>query len=187
MNKNLKLKEYRSIGKFYNEIIESSAFEKIFQTLKFVGKQKRNIFFCGNGGSAANANHASVDLNNIHRKGGSIKFQSISLCSNTPMITAIANDFGFEKIFTLQLEDLGKKGDVLFVFSVSGLSKNVLDAAKYCKKKGIKVISIAGFNGSKIKRIANISISINSKNYGMVEDLQMNIIHSLCEKFKFKI
>ena len=183
MNKiNTTLKEYKSIAKLYESSLQSKNFNKIIKILK--RSRKKRIFFCGNGGSAANANHAAVDFNNLPRKGGKLKFSSQSLCANSEMITAIANDFGYEKIFKLQLEDLARSGDILFILSVSGSSKNVYEAAKYCNKKNITVISILGFNGGKIKQISDISISFESKNFALVEDLQMMLIHSICEILK---
>lgn len=182
LKKNLNILEYNTILDLYKSTLEGNNFEKIIHLLKKYRKKK--IFFCGNGGSASNANHSAVDLNNIHRKGGKIKFNSYSLCANSSMITAIANDYGYDKIFKFQLEDLSEKGDILFIFSVSGSSQNLLEAARYCKKNGITIISILGFNGGRLKNISDISIIFKSKNYGMVEDLQMMLMHSICEIFK---
>ena len=144
-------------------------------------KEEKKFFFCGNGGSASNSNHASTDLNNYFRKKGKNNFRSISLSSNTANITAIANDYGYKNIFKYQLEDLANKGDVLIIFSVSGSSQNIVEAAKFSKKNGIKVVSITGFLGGKVKKYSHLSLDFDCKHYGMVEDLQMMLVHTFCE------
>ena len=121
-------------------------------------------------------------LSNHFRKKGKIRFRSISLCSNVAAITATANDYGYRNIFKFQLEDLANKGDVLVIFSVSGSSDNIIEAAKFSKKKGLKIVAITGFSGGKVKKYSNVSLDFDCKNYGMVEDLQMMLINSFCEK-----
>lgn len=180
--KKVKLNEYKHILVHYNKIIYSKKFTELSRIFKTASIKKKKIFFCGNGGSAANSNHASVDLNNHFRKKGKIRFRSISLCSNVAAITATANDYGYRNIFKFQLEDLANKGDVLVIFSVSGSSDNIIEAAKFSKKKGLKIVAITGFSGGKVKKYSNVSLDFDCKNYGMVEDLQMMLINSFCEK-----
>tara|TARA_B100001057_G_C22845327_1_gene948788 strand:+ start:1576 stop:2124 length:549 start_codon:yes stop_codon:yes gene_type:complete len=177
------LNEYYNLLIHYKKIIHSLKYKKFINILLSASKKRKNIFFCGNGGSAANSNHASIDLNNLLRK-KSISFRSISLCSNVAKITAYANDYGYKNIFKNQLEDLSNRGDILIIFSVSGSSPNVIEAAKLSKKRKIKVISIAGYSGGKIKKYSDLCLEFNCKNYGMVEDLQMMLIHTFCEQLK---
>ena len=173
---------YNSILNHYKNILNGVKYKKFSNILINASNKKKNIFLCGNGGSASNSNHASTDLNNYFRKKGKNRFRSISLSSNISNITAVANDYGYKNIFKYQLEDLAKKGDVLIIFSVSGSSENIIEAAKFSKKKGLKVISITGFSGGKVKKYSSLSLEFNCKHYGMVEDLQMMLIHTFCEK-----
>ena len=179
--KKTNLNNYSNILIHYKNILHGIKFEKFSNILNNASKGRKKIFFCGNGGSASNSNHASTDLNNYFRKKGKNNFRSISLSSNTANITAIANDYGYKNIFKYQLEDLANKGDVLIIFSVSGSSQNIVEAAKFSKKNGIKVVSITGFLGGKVKKYSHLSLDFDCKHYGMVEDLQMMLVHTFCE------
>lgn len=184
IKKKITLLSYSDIGNIYKNLIKSKEYHE-FKSIVFKKiKSKKTLFICGNGGSAANANHAAVDISNQIKFKNKRLAKCVSLSSNIPMITALANDFGYKNIFSMQLETLGNKGDLLIVFSVSGSSPNVIRAAEKAKKMGIHIISISGFSGGKIKKKSDICIKFNSKNYGLVEDLQMTIIHNICqEKF----
>jgi len=179
--KKTNLNNYNDILIHYKNILYSEKFEQFSNILNNASQRKKKIFFFGNGGSASNANHATTDLNNYFRKKGKNRFRSISLSSNIANITAIGNDYGYKNIFKYQLEDLANKEDVLIIFSVSGSSENILEAAKFSKKNGIKVISITGFSGGKVKKYSHLSIDFDCKNYGMVEDLQMMLVHTFSE------
>ena len=136
------------------------------------------IFFIGNGGSAATASHFANDLSigtNSYEK----PFRALSLTDNLAVITAIGNDFGYEEIFSRQLNVLGKKGDVLVGISASGNSPNLIHAFDYAKTVGIQTIAITAFDGGKMKHIADHSVHIPTgpKEYGPSEDAHMILDH----------
>ncbi len=137
-----------------------------------------NIFFIGNGGSAATASHFANDLaigTNSYEK----PIRAISLSDNQAVITAIGNDFGYEDIFSRQLQVLGCPGDVVVGISASGNSPNLIKAFNYAKKAQIKTFAITAFDGGKLKLIADSGIHVptGSKEYGPAEDSHMVIDH----------
>jgi len=101
-------------------------------------KNKGTVFACGNGGSAMQANHFTSELLGKFEH-DRMALPAVSLCSDMATVTAVANDYGYEKIFSRQLEGLSKPGDVLVTFSTSGESKNILEAEKWAKENGVKV------------------------------------------------
>ena len=152
--------------------------KKITNFLLIKYKKKKKFFFCGSG-SAAIANHFECDHKKILSETKKINPRIISLCSNNPLITAIANDFSYDQVFKKQLQYLSNNDDVLITISSSGNSKNIIEAIKFAKKKSIKVISFTGFNGGRSKVICDMNLHVNSNNYGIIENLHhayMNII-----------
>ncbi len=133
-----------------------------------------NIFFMGNGGSASTASHFANDIA-IGTKSLSKPFKCISLNDNQAILTAIANDYGYEHIFTKQLSVLAKENDYIVVITASGNSVNIINALKYAKNKKCKSISITGFDGGICKDLADYNIHIKTEKgeYGPVEDLHM--------------
>lgn len=140
-------------------------------------KGDKTIFIVGNGGSAGTASHFAEDLAYGAKKG----IRAISLTDNTPYITAIANDEGYEHIFTRQLETLFREGDIVIGISVSGNSPNVINALEYANKhKGVS-IGLLGFDGGKAKRICQHYIHMESDDYGLVEDMHLILVHLVTE------
>jgi D-sedoheptulose 7-phosphate isomerase len=144
------------------------------------GKQ---IFVCGNGGSASNASHFVTDLG----KGSSDKlgkrFKVLSLNDNVSWMTAIGNDYAYEDIFVRQLENYGNQGDVLIAVSVSGNSPNVVKALEWAKAAGLTTIALAGGKRGRAVAVADHAIVVEETHYGRVEDVQMNVLHMLCYVF----
>lgn len=136
------------------------------------------IFFFGNGGSAATASHFANDIcagpncwDNPYR--------AISLTDNVALMTAIANDHGYEKVFLLQLKALLKPADLVVGISASGNSANVLNAIDYANKNGAKTIGLTGFDGGQLAKLAHINIHVPTEKgeYGPVEDIHMIVDH----------
>jgi D-sedoheptulose 7-phosphate isomerase/D-glycero-D-manno-heptose 1,7-bisphosphate phosphatase len=184
-------KKYQNLNNFLSDYFSDFAKAKnniniknleniIFTLKKAYANKKVKIFICGNGGSAAIANHFECDHKKILSEGTkNLNPQIISLCSNNPLLTAIANDFSYEEVFSKQLKYLAKKGDVLITISSSGKSKNIIKALNWSKKNNIKTISFTGFDGGESKKIAMLNIHASSYNYGVVENIHhaiMNII-----------
>ena len=156
---------------------------------EFLDLRKKNatLYVFGNGGGAATAMTMANDLGfDVLKKTNKKTFKIISLNDNTSVITAIANDVGYDNIFLNQLKIHFKRNDKILIFSASGNSKNLVDAANWVKKKGGKVISILGFDGGKLKKISNLAVHIKSLkgDYGPVEDIQLIINHILAHWFQ---
>ena len=150
---------------------------KFSNVLENTIRKGNNIFVCGNGGSAAIANHLVCDYIKLMRKNTNLKPKVISLSSNNELITAISNDFSYDKIFSEQLEYLAKKDDLLIMISSSGNSKNIVNALRYCKKNKIKTVGLSGFRGGYLSKKADINIHFNCENYGISEDSHHIIMH----------
>ena len=160
---------------------------KLERELLEVRKKNSALYVFGNGGGAATAMTMANDLGfDILKKTNKKTFKIISLNDNSSVVTAIANDTGYDNIFLNQLKIHFKKNDKILIFSASGNSKNLVDAAKWVKKKRGKVISILGFDGGKLKKISNLAVHIKSikGDYGPVEDIQLIINHILAHWFQ---
>lgn len=143
----------------------------------------RQIFVCGNGGSAANASHFITDLG----KGSSDKtwrrFRCLSVNDNTAWITALGNDYSYDDIFVRQLTNYARKDDILFLMSVSGNSPNLVKAASWAKENGLKVIALVGAKRGKLEAMADLAVVVNDAHYGRVEDAHMGICHMIAYAF----
>lgn len=160
--------------------IEKIIFNKITQ-----GKQ---IFTCGNGGAASVSNHFLCDFNKgikISSK-NKLKPKVISLSNDIENILAISNDLKFNEIFSFQLDNYCKPGDLLITFSCSGSSKNILKVIKYAKSKKLKTISFTGFASKKIKKITDINFDVNVKNYGVSEDIFQSLMHMISQSIRLR-
>lgn len=137
------------------------------------------IFFMGNGGSAATANHFANDLSVCASPDGAIPIRALSLASNIALITCIGNDFGYDKIFVNQLKNLMRPGDVVIGISASGNSQNVIQALQYADSNGATSVAIVGFDGGLMKKIARHVVHVKSAKgeYGPVEDIHMILDH----------
>lgn len=146
------------------------------------------LFICGNGGSAASADHWVCDymkgINEDTNRFPSAK--AISLTSNGPLITAIANDIGYDQIFAKQLDYYKPNGtDVLICLSVSGNSPNIIAALYKAKTIGMKSIALTGGDGGKAGTICDFHCNIPSYNYGIVEDIHMIILHAISQQIRY--
>ena len=154
-------------------------------------ESKNTIFVAGNGGSATTATTIANDIGfDIIKKTGTNKpFRVFALTDNTSVITAIANDVGYENIFINQLKIHYREGDKLVVISASGNSKNVILAADWVKSRGGKVLGMLGFDGGELRKTCDISILVPSLTgeYGPVEDIHLMINHLLAYWFQNKL
>ncbi len=167
--------------------LDKSSILKLEKEFLDLRKKKSTLYVFGNGGGAATAMTMANDLGfDVLKKTNKETFKIVSLNDNSSVITAIANDTGYDNIFLNQLKIHFKKNDKILIFSASGNSKNLVNAANWVKKKGGKVISILGFDGGKLKKISNLSVHIKSEkgDYGPVEDIQLIINHILAHWFQ---
>lgn len=175
--KNLLLKDIADKSKIINSIPEKSIL-KICDSIFNAIKKRKNIFIIGNGGSASTADHMCCDY---MKRFKNYNPKLISLCSNNSLNLAISNDKNFNNIFSEQIKAYSDNGDILIIFSVSANSLNLLNAANLAKRKKLIVISFCGNNGGKLKKKSHLSISIDSKNYGLVEDIHLSLTHLISD------
>ena len=161
--------------------IDFRELNKVINLLKKCFKNKNIVYTCGNGGSSSLADHFTCDFIKQSNNKTNLQVKSISLTSNFSLISAIANDINYDQIFSFQIEKLCKKNDVLFLFSVSGNSPNLVEAIKKAKKIGVKTISFTGFNGGKLAKLSDLNLNFPIANYGIVEDCHTGIMHYLSQ------
>ena len=154
------------------------------EILSMIPAAKSTLYLCGNGGSAGNANHLANDFLYCCGSSIGIKYKVESLASNPSIISCLANDTGYENIFSSQLEAKGRKGDVLLALSGSGNSKNIISALEMANEKGIKTISITGFTGGKAAIMSDVSIHLKSSDMQICEDYQMILGHMIVQHIR---
>jgi D-sedoheptulose 7-phosphate isomerase len=149
--------------------------------------RRAQIFIVGNGGSAATASHFATDLNKIKNING-LPGRAISLCDNSSLITAYANDISFDSIFKGQLENLANSKDILIAISASGKSKNIIEAIRYAKKNDIYSVGLVGFDAGNMN-ICDLVIHTKSElgDYGPTEDAHSIICHYTTEELKYRL
>jgi D-sedoheptulose 7-phosphate isomerase len=151
------------------------------QEIVNINYKKNKIFWCGNGGSASQANHLSAELVGGMYKKKIRPFQSICLNCDSAFITAWSNDDQFDNIFSRQLEALGRDGDILIALSTSGNSANIINAAKYAKSNDIYVISLTGNTGGEVRKYSDININISSNDTQRIQEIHILVGHILCD------
>ena len=161
--------------------IMNSDMEKLhkaaMQILKTI-KKDATIYVCGNGGSAAIANHYVVDFLKFFREKTIYKPKIVSFSNNIETITAISNDIKYKFVFKYQAENFCKKNDLIIIVSSSGNSENIIELLKFTKKNKITTIGFSGFKGGYLKRNSDISVHINAENYGISEDAHHILMHA---------
>jgi D-sedoheptulose 7-phosphate isomerase len=166
--------------------IEAIDLEKVAEAVRIFIQARaegRQIFVCGNGGSAATASHFVTDM----VKGASFKrparFRIMALTDSGSTITAYSNDAGYECIFVEQLKNFARRGDVVMAFSGSGNSPNVLRALEYGNSIGCRTIALTGRDGGKLGPLAQLHIQVSHPHMGRIEDVHMIVMHMICYYF----
>lgn len=139
------------------------------------------VFSCGNGGSASIANHLQCDHTKNVGRSTDLCPRVMSLSVNVEVLTAIANDHGYEDVFTHQLRSQSRPGDVLVAVSSSGRSANIVTALSWARDHGLGTIALTGFDGGEARAIADVSVHVDGTNYGVIEDLHQAIMHALAQ------
>jgi len=165
LNEVLRAIDPEAIARFVHILLESRA-------------RGTTVYFIGNGGSASTASHFANDLA-IGTNSYVQPFRVVSLTDNQAILTALANDFGYEEVFVRQLQVIGKPGDVLVAISASGNSPNLIRAMEYAASAGIKTVAFTAFDGGRMKQIADdgIHVPTSPKEYGPAEDAHMVLDH----------
>ena len=154
----------------------ATAVEKIVACFQAGGR----VYFCGNGGSAADAQHLAAEFS------GRFYFDrpvlpADALHCNTSYLTAVANDYGYEKVFARLISGLGRKGDILVGISTSGNSKNILQAFDVCQEKGLFTIAMTGASGGKMRDAADLLINVPSNDTPRIQEAHITVGHIICE------
>lgn len=143
-------------------------------------KNGNKILLCGNGGSAANAQHIAAELTGRYkteRRG----LPGIALTTDTSVLTAIGNDYGYDRIFDRQVEALANKGDLLIGISTSGNSKNVINALKIAKEMGCKTLGLSGRNGGAMNDVCDLNLVVPSNNTPRIQEIHILFGHTICQ------
>lgn len=152
------------------------AAEEILRVLKAGGK----VILFGNGGSAADSQHIAAEfIGRFQKERRSLA--AVALTTDTSALTALANDYGFQKVFSRQLEGLGRSGDIVMAFSTSGNSANVIEAVELAKARGIKTIVLTGKGGGALAPLADIAITVPSSVTARIQESHICVAHCLCE------
>jgi D-sedoheptulose 7-phosphate isomerase len=166
--------------------IETIDLEKVAEAIRIFIEARaegRQIFVCGNGGSAATASHFVTDI----VKGASFnrpaRFRIMALTDSGPTIMAYSNDVGYECVFVEQLKNFVRPGDVVMAFSGSGNSPNVVRALEYGNSIGCRTIALTGRDGGKLGRAAQLNIQVSHPHMGRIEDVHMMVMHMICYYF----
>jgi D-sedoheptulose 7-phosphate isomerase len=139
------------------------------------------VYSCGNGGSAAIANHLVCDHCKLIRSDTDLRPRIYSLSTSVEIMTAIGNDLSFDQVFVYQLRALAKPGDALITISSSGNSENIVRAALWARENDIPVISMTGFSGGRSAEIADVNLHVSCDNYGVIEDVHQSLMHLIAQ------
>lgn len=175
--------DYLAAHKRAIDSIPADAVARCIDLLRDAVREDRQVFICGNGGSASNASHFVTDLGKSASDAIGKRFRVLSLNDNTSWITAIGNDYTYDDVFLRQLQNYGRAGDLLLCVSVSGNSPNVLKALEWAKANAVRTIALVGAKRGRAAELADEVIAIGDTHYGRVEDAQMHILHMLCYAF----
>lgn len=167
--------------------------EKLLDDIKLISetivkslKNEKKILFIGNGGSASDCDHLATEFVSKFYKERHA-FNAISLASNNSLITALSNDFGYDKVFTRQIEAIGKEGDILFAFSTSGMSKNILDALDTAEKMSLFRVGFTGTTPCEMDKKCDILIKIPAKETSIIQESHMMLGHLICKIVEEKL
>lgn len=178
-------KQIEAVIKRHKEMtteLEKSGMEVLASIAEAIAKAIRQggcVYICGNGGSAADAQHIAAEFVNRFEKERQA-LPAVALTTDASLITSVANDYSYEKIFSRQVEAFVKEGDILWVISTSGRSANVVLAAKIAKKKGAKVIAFTGSSGSELERTSDICFCAEDKSTARSQEIHQIAYHIIC-------
>jgi phosphoheptose isomerase len=161
--------------------IDPNELERARAAIVKAADEGRHIYAIGNGGSSAIADHLCCDLTKGTHVEGHATINTKSMTSNVALYSAIANDYGFENVFSTQVKFHGREGDVLIAISSSGNSRNIIAAVEVAHEHKMTTIGVSGFDGGKLNEIAQIKLHANVENYGIVEDVHQSLMHILAQ------
>ena len=157
--------------------VDAKQFQAFIKILLNAYREDKQVFIMGNGGSAATANHFVCDFGKNAVQGDKRRFRILSVCDNIEKITALGNDFSFDEIFRQQLINLMNDGDALIAISASGNSPDLVRALEYANERHAHIVSLAGFQGGKIKELSEVCMVAEMSSYERIEDMHLMILH----------
>ena len=166
------------------EGVDPASIARAMGMLEDAWRHDRQVFVIGNGGSAATASHWACDLNKGTARPDRPRLRVISLTDNVAHFSAIANDYGYEHVFTEQLRNLLHPGDLLVGISASGNSPNVVQAFQFAREQQARTLAVVGFTGGTLVETADCVVHFTSHEYGPVEDMQLMINHLITDWFR---
>ncbi len=163
--------------------------ERVVALLLRAFERERSVFLIGNGGSAANASHFAQDLAKGTAPGleAPRRLRAISLADNVGFLTALANDVGYERVFEQQLRTFAQPGDLLIAISGSGNSPNILRAVEWAREAGVETLGVTGFDGGKLRSLADHALHVPCDDMGMCETLHAAVFHFAMSQLRERI
>jgi D-sedoheptulose 7-phosphate isomerase len=149
-------------------------------------KDDRKIMLCGNGGSAADAQHIAAEFVNRFKLERP-PLPALALTTDTSILTSVANDYGYEEVFSKQIKALGVKGDILLAISTSGKSANVISAIKTAKEKGLYTVGFIGGDGGEMIELVDLALAVESMNTPRVQEVHILVGHLVCELVEYTL
>jgi len=153
---------------------------RVIDILAQARMEGRQVFIMGNGGSAATASHFACDLSKGTIEPGKPRFRVIALTDNMSLFSALANDWGYDRVFVEQLDSLAQPGDVAIGISASGNSENVLRAMDLARERGLTTISFTGFEGGRLKDKVEVCLLVDCQVMEQIEDVHLVLEHLIC-------
>lgn len=178
-----KISEYLELEREVLKKLDIDAINAAMNLIMEAYTAKKKIYIFGNGGSSATASHYQNDFNKGLSEYVDTKFNFTCLNDNVATLMAIANDIGFEEVFRFQLRNKLEPGDIVIAISGSGNSQNVILAVEYAKEQGNQVIGMTGYNGGKLKELADISLHVDINSMQITEDVHMIFDHLIMSIF----
>ena len=178
-----RIKDYFEKEKMVINNLDIKAINMVYSVLVDALEKKKKVFTFGNGGSGSTASHMVNDFNKALFKGSDNVFNFTCLNDNISSILAISNDISYDDVFLYQLKGRLTSDDIVIAFSGSGNSRNIIKAVEYARKCGATVVGFTGYDGGKLKKIANYSINTNIDNMQITEDIHLIIEHLLISLF----
>ncbi len=154
--------------------------ETVANEMATVLKHRGTIFLCGNGGSAADAQHIAAEFIGRFKKERK-SLPAIALTTDSSILTALANDYSYDIVFARQIEGLAEKGDLLIAISTSGNSKNIIEAVKKASEMGLKTVGFTGETGGKLAGMADITFKAQSKHTSHIQETHITALHAVSE------
>jgi D-sedoheptulose 7-phosphate isomerase len=190
------ISEYLSETKEMIDRLDKESIRAASELLIDAWRREAHVFIAGNGGSASTATHFACDLNKWASQDAERRFRAFSLVDNIPLVSALTNDNGFNNVYSEQLENFFRSGDVFVAISVHGgsgkdkadiWSQNLLRATELAKSKGGKTLALVGFDGGVLKDMTDVCVLVPARSTPQVEGLHLVLTHLICDEIRKRI